>query len=53
MTPEFIKLSVVTLFLLPHSSSKLELQMNFNAIFKNVKIVKIGLIDSKLWKKLK
>ena len=33
--------------LLPHSSSKLELPMNFNAIFKNVKIIKIGL-DAKL-----
>ena len=28
--------------LLPHSSSKLELQMNFNAIFKNVKTIKIS-----------
>ena len=33
--------------LLPHSSSKLELPMNYNAIFKNVKIIKIGL-DAKL-----
>ena len=36
--------------LLPHSSSKLELPMNFNAIFKNVKIIKIGLLDAKLQK---
>ena len=25
--------------------------MNFNAIFKNVKIIKIGLLDAKLYKK--
>ena len=33
---------------LPHSSRKLELPMNFDAIFKNVKIIKIGLLDAKL-----
>ena len=38
--------------MLPHSSSKLELPMNFNAIFKNVKIIKIGLLDVKLEKKI-
>ena len=27
--------------------------MNFNAIFKNVKIVKIGLLEAKLWKNQK
>ena len=27
--------------------------MNFNAIFKNVKIIKIGLLEAKLWKKRK
>ena len=43
-----MNLSVAPLFLLPHSSSKLELPMNFNAIFKNVKIIKIGLLDAKL-----
>ena len=37
--------------LLPHSSSKLELPMNFNAIFENVEIIKIGLLDAKLQKK--
>ena len=40
--------SVASLFLLPHSSSKLELSMNFNAIFRNVKIIKIGLLDANL-----
>ena len=25
--------------------------MNFNAIFKNAKIVKIGLLEAKLWEK--
>ena len=39
--------------LLPHSSSKLELPMNFNAIFKNVKIIKIGLLDEKLYPRFK
>ena len=29
-------------------TSKLELPMNFNAIFKNVKIIKIGLLEAKL-----
>ena len=36
--------------MLPHSSSKLELAMNFNAIFKNVKIIKIQLLDPKFKK---
>ena len=29
-----------------------ELQMNFNAVSKNVKILKIGLVELKLWKKI-
>jgi hypothetical protein len=43
--------SLAPLFLLPHSLNKLELPMNFNIVFKNVKIIKIGLLEVKLWKK--
>ena len=39
--------------LLPHSSSKLELPMKFNAILKNVKIIKIRLLDANLQKFLR
>ena len=41
-------MNVAPLFMLLHSLGKLELPMNFNAIFKNLKIIKIGLLEAKL-----
>ena len=35
--------------LMPRPLDKLKLQMNFNAIFKNGKILKIGPVEQKLW----
>ena len=35
---------------MPRPPAKLKLQTNFNAIFKNAKILKIGPIEQKLWK---
>ena len=48
--PQFFLSDVAPLFLLPHSSSKLKLPTNFNAIFKKVKIIKFGPLEAKLWK---
>ena len=38
------------LFFMLRSLAKLELQTNFDAISKNVKILKIGPVELKLWK---
>ena len=35
---------------MPRPSAELELQTNFNAISKNVKILQIGPVEPKLWK---
>ena len=35
---------------MPRPPAELELQTNFNAISKNVKILKIGPVEQKLWK---
>ena len=35
---------------MPRPPAELELQTNFNAISKNVKILKIGPVKRKLWK---
>ena len=41
---------MAALFFMLRSLAKLELQTNFDAISKNVKILKIGLVEPKLWK---
>ena len=35
---------------MPHPQAELKLQMNFNAVSKNVKILQIGPVEPKLWK---
>ena len=47
---DFFQLAVPALVWLPSSWSKLEVPMNFNAIFKTVKIIEIGQLEPKIWK---
>ena len=43
-------ITVAASIFMPRPPAELELQTNFNAIFKNVKILKIGPVEQKLWK---
>ena len=43
-------LAITASIFMPRSLAKLKLQTNFNAIFKNAKILKIGPVKQKLWK---
>ena len=45
---EIIRLALVALFFMLRSLAKLKLQTNFDAIFKTVKILKIGRVEPKL-----
>ena len=47
---DFFQLAVPALVWLPSSWSKLEVPMNFNAIFKTVKIIEIGQLEPKIRK---
>ena len=47
---EIIRLALAALFFMLRSLAKLKLQTNFDAIFKTVKILKIGQVELKLWK---
>ena len=47
---EFFLITVAASIFMPRPLAELELQMNFNAISKNVKILQIGPVEPKLWK---
>ena len=47
---EFFLITVAASIFMPRPPAELELQTNFNAISKNVKILKIGPVEQKLLK---